>query len=584
MSTNSKALLKNKIGSLRAAVSSASGIRSLPVWLEENTRSPSDPEKPYSFLHHEYQIQILGDTSENVYVQKSSQVGMSELSARMAIGVAALYPGSNIIYAMPTTTFAQKFAASRIHPIVKFSPLLNRLADRDVFSTSLMRIGSSHIHISGTQKPLISVPSRLLIIDEANFAGAHVTTARSRLSHNAPGEGMWREFSTPTTPGRGVSAGFETGKQYHYLCRCEHCEQWFDDNPAEVLKIPGFDGALLEWDKTYLKDEKYKVEEAYIACPHCSKPVSRQNLIDPSRRQWVAKYPDREDASYQIFPTAVSFYNTPAKIVEASATYHRKADWVNFTLGLPFWDAETTVLTELVRKNGHTELLVPDNAPSDRYPRIAIGMDVGKESHLCVIALDGRQKKIVHLEKIPQAVASERFVELVYKYRASAAIVDAMPDATLSRACVNNAVGAQVYASFFVRNPPKSSQMYSVDEAEGTIKIPRTLSFDLMVQELNKGKLLVPVRHQQTDTLLSHLGKLSRIQRVSDTTGEEVAAWVSSDSEDHYAFATLYAFTAAKMLDVTSAQIVLPSPSSLISKTKQGENLRPDRTLKVYPY
>jgi len=582
MSTNPR--LKAKLGSLRAAVSAAAGIASLPEWLVENTRSPIDPDKPYSFLHHEYQINILEDASENVYVQKSSQVGMSELSARMAIGVAALYPGSNIIYAMPTTAFAQKFAASRIHPIVKLSPQLAQLADRDVFSTSLMRIGSSHIHIAGTQKPLISVPTRLLLVDEANFAGPHVTTARSRLSHNAPGEGLWREFSTPTTPGRGVSAGFDTGKQYQYLCKCEHCGQWFEDNPVEVIRIPGFDGTLLDWDKTYLQDETIDIQSAYVECPGCKATVSQQNLVDPSLRQWVAKYPDREDASYQVYPTAVAFYNMPVKILKAASTYHRKADWVNFTLGLPYADSETTVLVELVRNKGHAELVPPSDAPSDRFKLVAIGMDVGKESHLCVIGLGRTEKKILHLEKIPQAMASERFVELVYKYRASVAIVDAMPDATLSRSCVENTVGTRAYAAFFVRNPPKSSEQFVVDDVGGVIKIPRTITFDQMVQDLNKGRLQVPVRHSEVDVLLSHLGKLTRIQRVSETTGEEVAAWVSSDSEDHYALATLYAYSAAKMLDTTSTQVVLPSPSALVKKARQGENRQPHRELKVYPY
>jgi hypothetical protein len=51
-------------------------------WLEENTFLKGEP---FSFAGHEYQLKIIEETSKNIVVTKPSQVGCSELVARLIL-------------------------------------------------------------------------------------------------------------------------------------------------------------------------------------------------------------------------------------------------------------------------------------------------------------------------------------------------------------------------------------------------------------------------------------------------------------------------------------------------------------------
>ena len=55
----------------------------------------------FSFKHHEFQKEILSDTSKTLYVQKCAQVGMSEAMARYALATCRIIPYFSVILTMP---------------------------------------------------------------------------------------------------------------------------------------------------------------------------------------------------------------------------------------------------------------------------------------------------------------------------------------------------------------------------------------------------------------------------------------------------------------------------------------------------
>lgn len=590
MSKATNRLIQSKVESLRASLNTAKGIEALPDWCVRNLSSPIDPNQKFSFKHHEWQIQPMSDPSPIMSIRKSSQVGATQMVANLALGTAMLYPASNILYILPTQNFARKWAANRLSPIIKGSKLLSSRLNPEVSNLELKQLGDSFVHILGSQSEIISVPTLAVIVDELNFCNLQkVTTAQSRLTHNEEGKGRYITFSTPTLPDYGVDKEYSQGKQYQYLCKHDVCGKWVKIDPSHCLKVPGFDGTMYEWDKSFFEDETIRPKDAYYKCPSCKTPVTQENLIDPKKRQWVAEYPDREYSSYQVFPTDCAYYSPAPKLLEASKTYMRHADFLNFGCGVPVADPESIVMLDTLDRYAHRNPInYPSAVPmsSGELGNVAVGMDVGKMCHVVVIRNQGGNRyQVLHMERVPQAEARERYDSLLKGYKARKGVVDAMPDATLSRGCVEDAYHGQAFTAFFVRNPPKSSEEFSIDEVESIVKVPRTHMISTMVKALNTGKLSLPLRHDELTLYKQHLGKLRKVTRISDTTGEAIEAWVSSDSEDHYAMATLYALTAAKMMDVSTSQIVLPSASSLVTKAKQGENLQKDHPLRVqYPY
>ena len=67
--------------------------------------------KKFSFEGHEYQEEILRDPSRNIVITKSAQIGISEMSARLAVARAVLINGFSTIYTLPSASAAQSFSS-----------------------------------------------------------------------------------------------------------------------------------------------------------------------------------------------------------------------------------------------------------------------------------------------------------------------------------------------------------------------------------------------------------------------------------------------------------------------------------------
>ena len=100
------AIGENLLAQLHAEVKGAADFSQLAPWLANNTSDPRDPDKPWTFAEHEYQIDILNSTHHEEFYQKCSQVGASELFVRMKLAMLGVAKAMTIIYVLPTRTFA----------------------------------------------------------------------------------------------------------------------------------------------------------------------------------------------------------------------------------------------------------------------------------------------------------------------------------------------------------------------------------------------------------------------------------------------------------------------------------------------
>jgi len=539
---------------VRTGVASSVDMSRLSKWLEINTAHPKLPGEPWSFKDHEFQIGIVNDQARDLVCRKCSQVGVSELTLRLVLGLVSILPQHTAIYTLPTAGFASKFAKSRFDPVIKASKFLSESLDRDIDNVELKKIGTSFLYILGTytQTGAISVPADILVHDEVDFSDQQaMTTFSSRLGHAADG-GIKRRFSTPTVEGFGISKAFAVSTQAHYGVKCDKCSDTVFPSFMDDVVIPGFDKALHDIDKEDLSNDSYNIEGAWLKCPSCGARITEANLADPSKREWVHKFPDRTVSGYQVFPYDVIRYNPISKTLRSLEDYAKKSDWVNFKVGLPDEDASNSFILEVMENNTVYNPLVPDYGVSSGT---LMGVDVGKTSWVVIGKPVDRKIDVIYMERVRQTAEGYllyRLNELSKMFGVVKSVIDAGPDFTTSSSFVAGAPVGVRYANYYTRSTSKGQLTHiKVNDEEGILTTERSTSFDLLVKAVNAGRVRF-CKGVETLTLHTHLRNMKRVESFN-THGDRVINWVST-GDDHYAHALNYMNIAATLLEPKSGR------------------------------
>jgi len=533
-----------------AGLTASKGRTGMGEWLEDNTAHPADSQRRWSWADHEWMKSVISCPKNHISIEKSAQVGASELTVRWILGLAITTKVTGIIYTLPTAAYMRSFVASRVDPVIRASPLLRSLTSADANNLSTKEINGTFLHFYGASKVglAISTPAQVLVADEINHCNQGVlSTFQSRLGHCKPGEDLRISFSTPTLPGFGVSKLYAEGDGHAYLCKHDVCGDWVEIVPWNDIMIPGFDGNLLTLTPRDLEDVRVRPAASYVKCPHCGDKISQGNLEDPRKRRWVAKFPDREEASFRVTPLDCAAVNPPAKIVGRVKEYGDQQNFLNYGLGLPASNALSMILVETLDRLC-TEGFVPPNVGANGC---VMGVDVGKTSHLVIGKQVGGVFKLLWLERIVQTgedTLYETVKERMAQFGVARLVIDSQPDLSTPLKLIENSWAGNVLASYFVGGAgPRTLDLYTVDEDSGVIKIARTRAIDHMVRELNGGKARLLRDHPEMSTFINHVSKLRRVEG-EEVDGQVKGKWVSTDSEDHYAFALLYCMCAAHSL------------------------------------
>lgn len=570
----------NYMARLRAAVRKVTDLSHLADWICNNTSHPKDNSKSWSFKDHEYQIAILNDGSRDVSVRKCSQVGMSELSVRMTLAMLDVMPNTTAIYTLPTTSFARKFTKARIDPVIANSEQLRTQMNKETDSSELKQVGYSFLYIAGSygQNSAISVPADILINDEVDFSNQKaLSTFNSRLGH-AEGGGYKRRFSTPTVEGYGISKDFEVSTQARYMVRHDVCGQLVAPDPLAPrgMELPGFDGVMHELEKEDLESPVIRWNDIKLLCPACNKPITAGNLAESDKREWVHEFPDREKVGYQIMPFDVPSVNPFKKSVRAIDDYDRKADWINFEFGLPFEDAETSFIADIIDK---MTLVIPVQPGSGVASGCVAGLDVGKVSWLAIgKRIDAHTFDVIWLEQIRETGEAQlrtTVLERLKQFGVQKLVVDAMPDFSTALGLIAESYAGQVYACYYTRNQ-KKTKLTNIDtnDVEQIVQAYRTGTFDAAAKAVNTGYVRFP-RHDQMLVMKEHLRAMKRVKHQT-ASGDMVADWVKTGPE-HYAHSLNYLLMADKLCDhMFSGGVIATLP--MASKTRFGAKVEEEGT------
>ena len=539
---------------LRATSTGVRDLTVLPDWIARNTSHPRNRDLPWTFADHEMQVSILGDNARHLLVRKCSQVGLSEIIVRMVLAMMGILPESHIIYTLQTAKFASNFARTRVDPVIAASRTLRELASRTVDNTELKKIGTSFLYISGAsgQGQAISVPADVVVNDEEDFSDpTTLSTYASRLGH-AEGGGIRRRFSTPTVQGFGISKDFPDSTNHHYMCRCQHCRHVQMLDFFKHVKVPGFDDNLSEFRRDDLSNQAYDVSGAAYLCERCGKSLSLENLNDPSMREWVAKYPDRDIHGYQVGPYDVPKTNSAAVTLRSVGEYARYADWVNFKVGVPYEDATTSVLPTAVNDNATIPWLRPvDGARAGTG--FCIGADQGKTSWLLVGKKVGDEVHVVHAERIKVKDSDSipgRVLERVDQYGVVRSVIDAAPYYTVALNLREKCAAGVSWGAYYSRTAKVKYSDFTTNEDEQIVTAYRTGSLSNMVKAVNGGRVKF-ARCPELVTIQEHLRSLKRlVSENEDGTREE--KWISTGA-DHFAHCLNYLLIAIELAGSTGS-------------------------------
>ena len=541
---------------INAGVNKTMDLTGMSKWLQRNTASPKIIGAGWSFKDHEMQMAVADDPRHHVVVRKCSQIGLSELSVRICLALLSIYPGSTAIYTLPTAAYARKFTKARIDPVVAASEYLKAQVPSGNDSSELKQIGTSFLYVVGTsgQSSPISIPADILIREEVDFSNqAILTQFYSRLGHARDG-GIIRDFSTPTVDGYGISKVFEESSQARYLIECDHCHEKVAPNFLLDVVVPGFDSPLVSLEPADIDNQTYKFHDAWLKCPSCGNPLTYSNLCDPGKREWVDEYQDKVIGGFQIVPFDVPTVNPISKTILALRNYQRRADWVNFELGLPFQDAENSFIESVIKDNTVIDPVMPRVAAA--YGCVA-GLDIGKISHLTIGRRIGRTIDILWMEQIRQTEGNnlqDTVLERMSQFGVQKLVVDAGPDFTTAMTLIGKSRTNQVFGCYYVRSNRTAFANMDVQEEEQIVNANKVRCFDRAVKETNNGRVRFP---KVTDMAVfrEHCRSMKRVTS-QNKQGDSIAAWVNT-SADHYAHSLNYLMIADEMCDYVSKNSVV---------------------------
>lgn len=511
--------------------------------------------KKFNTKGHEYQERILLDQSQELCLKKPSQVGISELSLRMALGMVCMLPNFSLIYTMPTATLASLYTKTRLDPIIQQSPKLRDAIRGELDSSESKQLGPNNfLYMRGStgSNAAISVAADCVITDEVDFSDPGIVEMMSgRLTHS-----KWKiriQLSTPTVPNGPIDKAFKSSRRHFNFVKCSCCGHQFWPTYWDNVQIPGYTGHLREITKETLA--RLRFQEAAVHCPKCGGKPSLQ----PEHRQWVCENPDENlvAAGYQISPFDAPDFIPVSSLVSVSTKYIRPSQFANFHLGETSTEAEDGLLPQDIDKIG------VDNMEAG-YSSTTMGVDLGHHCHVVISGMGSDMRMgVVHMERIPLARFKERYFQLKAQFNVTITVSDLQPysDMLISISEIDTNLYA---ATYVVRN---GLELYDIKQRDPDpqaalgalrqVSINRNAMFDQLLSNIREGKVWVR-KGPDWELFKVHLCDMRRATPTL-RNGEMAANWVkSSAGTDHYHHSLLYAAVAAQMRGLASGSSIPP--------------------------
>lgn len=326
------------------------------------------------FKHRPWQQGILDDMHPNKVVEKSRQLGLSEVGMTEVLHFLIMHDTTKAMYIFPRNQQMIDFSKSRISPVFQGSEYFQNLIDKDMNSVSTKKILESYLFMRSGWGGALGEGADVdhLSIDEYDRMkeGVELSFQEGLKSSKY---GLMRRWSTPTIPGRGVNALYQKSDQMRYIWTCEHCgyKQFitFEDNIIQI-KPHGVNNITQEIeDGTFI-----------VGCKKCKKPLNRWGT-----GEWVPMYPSiKETRGYHISQLDAAWISAD-DIMRRKFNYSSKQLFFNYVVGEPY-ASEGLLITE---EDIKAAIRLPKEVLSrnNQYVAISAGIDWGEVSYMSLVGI-----------------------------------------------------------------------------------------------------------------------------------------------------------------------------------------------------
>ena len=480
--------------------------------------------------------EIARDTSPLIAIQKSAQVGVTEMLVNTALWAADTgYAGrGNALFFMPTQNQMDDFAQSRVDRAIQDSPYLRgRLQPepprrKGADSKRLKHLGGGWIFMRGadSKRQIASVDADYVLLDEydqmvdGTLELAQKRTASSRQPRIVVA-------STPRHPEAGINALFLQSDQCRYLLPCPSCSY----------------EQFLDWP------ENVDFERALVVCRVCAAPM---DVLTPGR--WEAQAPGNSIRGYGLGRLYSPWVNIPAMIEASQAsTPLALQEFYNSDLGVPFTLPGGGLSADILDRC-RQDYTFADYAGQ----QCVMGVDVGLKLHVVVRELsDGwkydrtQPRRLWHADIIDDF---EQLHSIAERFNVVAVALDADPETRKVTEFIEAYEGS-ANAARYNRSEPGFEIVRSDRGRPPMIRLNRTEALDGAFERFRTGVAALPsdARILGGSPQRGHgefYRELLAPQRTveADSGGNWVARWLEHGKPDHFAHAEVYCLYAEELV------------------------------------
>lgn len=502
-------------------------------------------------LHHRpFLKQPMRDKHKHKAYEKARQVGVSELAVSEVFHFLSTHPGTKLILTFPRDKQLQDFSITRIASAFGESPRMAMLAGipNQVFTK---RIGDSYLILRSAWESNLGegVDADAVFLDEKDRMRDKVELA-FRESLKSSKFGLFREYSTPTLPGRGIDVPFRDSDQQVWMVKCEKCgERQEIDWRENIVQVKDFPVGTKE-----LPAESYE----YL----CKKTKCRGKLDRIYSGIWVPRYPSRQHIRGYHVPQLIAPWISATRVMQDKIDFRWIQPWLNYVCGLPA-SMDDALVGDVDFENacsGHEFILGRTND----WTQISAGIDWGYFSW-CVVFGRNRINNRVYILNIgifedtaEELGAAKQVESFLAPYVPDIVIADAGygkdRNAYLMRKLCPTGTEGRFYAQWY--NPSaKASRTFQPewsDPARGRVLVDRTMQLKNICHAIKEREFGLPsLALEKMQLLHKHFRALALLKEIDDETKEMVEA-VSTSGDDHLVHASASGLLGIEKLSKTS--------------------------------
>jgi hypothetical protein len=519
----------------------------LSDWLCAKTRLKG---RPFSFDRYPFQRALVDETHDNAVTIKPSQVGVSEIYQRVALGLLARNPNRKGIYSYPDDEMRKKNVQTRVQPLYDTTQPFHQDKGDAVSSIQLMQLGTSFLYMTGSKVgDATSTDADFVFLDEYDLHDMQNAALFGSRLQNSDWK-IKRYFSTPTYTSFGVDALYNISDQMSYLIKCDSCNHWqFPMFSPQWLEIPGLPGDindLKEIDQEFIDRYQLDLVGSYVCCEKCR---SKLDLGREDNRAWVAKYPSRTGMRGRKI-NCFSVATRPPKDIIAELLTYKTNDFLrgfdNSVLGEPT-DASQNRLAEADILGCLADKAVPE---IDKNLPTFLGIDMGHTCHMMVgQGHTLKDFKIVIAEKVPLAQIRERVSQICASYRVIGGCVDRHPESQIAKdlweLTEHRVVPAEYRGTVEINT---KLVVGTLDEVE-YIQVDRTTLLDEAAQAIRRKAVQINGYGGLSNEIKEHFRNM-----VREENPETPAIWKKLNQNDHFFHSLGFLVTSMKLRGYTEAR------------------------------